>query len=462
MITRLHISNFKSWQNAGPFDLRALTGLFGPNSSGKTSLTQLLLALKQTVQSQDRKRVIDTGDDYTYVDIGTFYDFIYNHDASLPLDLSITWRLPEPISIGDSLDLGSRRFTADQLTFAEEICNIDDRLVVNFLEYSFDGLKFGMRREPSNTAAARKSRSLDYRLYSDGYELRRSQGRPWPLPSPIKSYGFPPEAMAYFQNADFLPDLALALENLFGEIAYLGPLREEPARIFNWSGERPVDVGQHGEFAIQALLSARAENLKSGRGEGKGRRYRSIEERILEWLREMGLVASFKLQPIGRNRKDYEFKVRRSSHSPEVNLTDVGFGLSQVLPVLVLCYYAPEGATLILEQPEIHLHPKVQAILADVFIDVINERRLQIILESHSEHLLRRLQRRIAEGIVSPASAKLYFCDTDAVVGQSILTPLDLDEFGQIRNWPADFFGDELGDQVTIQELKLQRQMKAS
>ena len=69
----------------------------------------------------------------------------------------------------------------------------------------------------------------------------------------------------------------------------------------------------------------------------------------------------------------------------------MGIGVSQVLPVLVLCYYVPEGSTIILEQPELHLHPSVQAGLADVFIDVIKHRNVQILLESHSEHLLRRL-----------------------------------------------------------------------
>jgi predicted ATPase len=69
--------------------------------------------------------------------------------------------------------------------------------------------------------------------------------------------------------------------------------------------------------------------------------------------------------------------------------------------VLVLCYYVPEGSILILEQPEIHLHPSVQTGLADVFIDAVKTRKVQIILESHSEYLLRRLQRRIAEEKVS-------------------------------------------------------------
>nr|VFK31631.1 MAG: AAA ATPase domain-containing protein [Candidatus Kentron sp. MB]VFK75863.1 MAG: AAA ATPase domain-containing protein [Candidatus Kentron sp. MB] len=92
----------------------------------------------------------------------------------------------------------------------------------------------------------------------------------------------------------------------------------------------------------------------------------------------------------------YEVKVKRGFQSAKVSIIDVGFGVSQLLPVLVLCYYVDEGSTILLEQPELHLHPSVQMGLTDVFIDVMKNRHVQIILESHSEHLLSRLQRRMA------------------------------------------------------------------
>ena len=135
----------------------------------------------------------------------------------------------------------------------------------------------------------------------------------------------------------------------------------------------------------------------------------------------------------------------------------MGIGVSQVLPVLVLCYYVPEGSTIIFEQPELHLHPSVQAGLADVFIDVIKNRNVQIILESHSEHMLRRLQRHIAEETFSTDEAKLYFCEM--MNGESMLTPLDIDMFGNIHNWPDDFFGDLAGDMVAAFDAGLRRQV---
>ncbi|HSG40958.1 MAG TPA: DUF3696 domain-containing protein, partial [Thermoanaerobaculia bacterium] len=128
--------------------------------------------------------------------------------------------------------------------------------------------------------------------------------------------------------------------------------------------------------------------------------------------------------------------------------------------VITLCYYAPEGSTLLLEQPEIHLHPKVQAGMADVLVDAMKTRGIQIILESHSEHLLRRLQRRVAEEVVAPEEAALYFCSTEK--GESRLTPLDLDLFGNIKNWPKDFFGDEFGEIAAMSEAMLERKKKGA
>ena len=150
------------------------------------------------------------------------------------------------------------------------------------------------------------------------------------------------------------------------------------------------------------------------------------------------------MEPITADSNLYRVWVRKTPKTARVLITDVGFGVSQILPVLVLCYYVPRGSIIILEQPEIHLHPSVQAGLADVFIDAVKTRKIQILLESHSEHLLRRLQRRVAEEGISNEDAALYFCDISG--GISELTSLNLDIFGNITNWPPNFFGDDFGE----------------
>jgi predicted ATPase len=171
----------------------------------------------------------------------------------------------------------------------------------------------------------------------------------------------------------------------------------------------------------------------------------------------MRLIDSFRVVKIAEDRELYEVRVRTSPAAPEVLLTDVGFGVSQILPVLVLCYYAPPQSIIILEQPDIHLHPSVQGHLADVLIDVVKNRYVQVILESHSEHLLRRLQRRIAEETLHPQDAALYFCEMKD--GESAARKLEIGDDGLITNWPKDFFGDEMGELAAITEAAMKHRL---
>jgi predicted ATPase len=130
-----------------------------------------------------------------------------------------------------------------------------------------------------------------------------------------------------------------------------------------------------------------------------------------------------------------------------------------VLPVVTLLQYVPEGATVILEQPEIHLHPLAQANLADVILNAALHRNVQIIVESQSEHLLLRLQRRIAEEQISNTDLKLYFCS--ATNGKTLLEPLRVDIFGTIENWPKHFMGDAFGETYAAEKARLRRMAAA-
>jgi len=456
MIKWLRIENFKSWQDTGDIQMSPLTGFFGTNSSGKTALLQCLLMLKQTIESADRSRVLHTGDEKTYVDLGTLYDVMYEHQLPGALRLAVDWSLSKPLKILDpEQEQDQTLFSVQEMGFRVVVeGDVENIAVAEFLyHFNYRGrtYRFGMERKPIEPSEGR----AEYDLIIQGYEkIKRARGRAWPLPAPVKSYGFPDQVNAYYQNAGFLSEFVLAFEQLFQDVYYLGPLREYPHRSYVWAGEKPQDVGRRGELAVPALLAARKLGKIISRGRGRGRK-QTIEERVASWLRELGMIDRFELRQIAENRKEYEVKVRRAPGAPEVLITDVGFGVSQILPVLVLCYYAPEGATIVLEQPEIHLHPLVQAGLADVFVDAIKNRRVQIILESHSEHLLRRLQRRIAEEELKSDQAALYFVKAEEK--SSRLERLELDLFGNIRNWPRDFFGDEMGDLVAMTEAQIRR-----
>ncbi len=132
--------------------------------------------------------------------------------------------------------------------------------------------------------------------------------------------------------------------------------------------------------------------------------------------------------------------------------------------MLVQCFYAPPESIVLMEQPEIHLHPKAQSALADIMINVINSkedgvgRNIQLIIETDSEHFLRRLQRRIADETLSPDKVSAYYANVSK--SSATLDELELDEFGNVLNWPEHFFGDEIGDIAEQAKATLKRRNK--
>ncbi|HWA82590.1 MAG TPA: DUF3696 domain-containing protein [Fimbriimonadaceae bacterium] len=303
------------------------------------------------------------------------------------------------------------------------------------------------------------NRTDRWRLDTENYDTVRSPGRRWELPKPVQFYGFPAEAQLYFQNTAFLSDLELALEERLNSISYLGPLRSVPQRLYSWSGNDPLDVGWQGQNAVQAILAARDRRL-NWKWRSPTQPFASV---VADWLVQLGLLHSFSVEEIAPDRDEYDVTVKTSKSAEEVRLTDVGFGVSQVLPVVVQCFYAAPNSTVLMEQPEIHLHPAVQAALADLFIAAISAREnsqprgVQLIVESHSEHLLRRLLRRIAEEAISERDVALYFCYPGP--NGSDMDRLEVDTFGDILNWPPDFFGDEVEDVAVQAEVGMQRKL---
>lgn len=455
MITSIELDNFKSWQSTGVIRLAPLTGLFGTNSSGKTSLMQYLLLLKQTAESPDRNMVLELGDARSLVELGTFRDMIHQHDLTRAMHWRLAWQLGKPLTVADPGRKNAALLSGTEIAFEAAVAweknggSGSSRPTVQHMAYGFDGAEFGMRPIADHPG--------DYELFTTHRKVsfKRVKGRAWNLPQPAKCYGFPDQVRGYFQNAAFLSDFELELERLAARIFYLGPLREYPKREYAWGGSQPSDMGRRGERVVEAMLASRDQGIRYSFG--KGVRRKSLDEVVAMWLKLLGLIDRFEVRPIAVGSKLFQVWVRRQPGAQEVLLTDVGFGVSQILPVITLCYYAPEGSVLLLEQPEIHLHPRVQAGLADVLIDAVYSRGIQVIVESHSEHLLRRMQRRIAEEHLPAENTALYFCEIDQ--GASKLTKLAVDMYGSIENWPDDFFGDEMGEIAAMQKAILKRRI---
>jgi predicted ATPase len=451
MFTQLRIQNFKAWKDTGNIRLAPLTVFFGPNSSGKTSLLQFLLLLNQTVQSPDRKQVLNFGGSHTLIDFGVWPEMVFGGDAAGGLRFEFSWRVPDrPRAEGKeqgSLDGACMDFEAAIGPTSAASIGIRE------FRYSVTQPMFGP--VPLHLGIQYDEATRSYKLTPVEHRLRRTAGARKIIKSaPSRFYGFPDEVSARWEVLD---DLELELEAQLDSTLYLGPLREASARLYTWPGDAPTEVGFSGENTIAALLAAQ-DRVLQGADDSK---LISFGELLAKWLVRIGLLESFEAKPIVPEARIYQVVVRTPGSRRQVNLADVGFGVSQVLPVLVQLLYADWDTTLVFEQPELHLHPRVQAELADLFIETIKMKQdeklrgIQCIVESHSEHFLRRLQRRIAEGVLLPEQTALYFCKPGP--DGSSIEELQVDKYGRISNWPENFFGDAIGDTEEQMDAMLRR-----
>jgi predicted ATPase len=453
MLTSLRIRNFKAWKDTGDVRLAPLTVVFGANSAGKSSIGHLLLALKQTALATDRKRALHLGDANSLIDLGTLSDCLYRHNTDSSLEFELAWSLPKPLIVRD-LHERSNVYSGNALSLKASL-RADKKGQPETREFEYglrDGAKSVLAVQHVLNGAGK------WALNPQPYRFVQAVGRKWDLTEPEKFYRVSETSISRYQNAGFLADFALQTEQMLAGISYLGPLRDHPRRIYQWSGDTPEDVGQRGQSAVAAILAAQQDGRKLNRG--WKRPTKAFAEFVAQWLAEMKVIHSFAVRPVAEGRKEFEVLIRTQAWSPEVKITDVGFGVSQVLPALVQAFYCPPHSTVWMEQPEIHLHPQVQSDLADVFISAVQsyqdnkERKVQLIVESHSEHFLTRLQRRIAEDVIKPSEVAIYFCRNNE--GGALLESLDLNLFGEIRNWPENFFGDQMGD-LSARALAAQR-----
>lgn len=229
---------------------------------------------------------------------------------------------------------------------------------------------------------------------------------------------------------------------------YIGPLRARPERAYLSTGT-PIEIGNAGENAVPILWVNQNVKVTNKTHIGGKSREQNLEEAVRDWLGEFGIASAFHITK--PKRVIYQAEMESSLGSNiMVTIADVGFGVSQVLPVIVAGLWAKKDSTLILEQPEIHLHPRLQGKLAD-FLICLAELDKRIIVETHSEHLINMLRLRIIQdksGLLQKRIGILFVRSSDQVQTKkqgnehkgSYIENLKVDEYGKISNWPPDFF----------------------
>ena len=515
MLREYRLTNFKAFGETVTIPIRPLTLIFGANSSGKSSIFQSMLLLKQTLEEAKNPEIalLLKG---SLVDLGAYRDFVHRHETERNFEFGARFdseeaqshHLVEKISKwAEADDSGlSVQFSYDQKKHATTLVHVGiapggerqpiisyfphndteqimidadtefwrcwwndlKSKVVVYLEYLSsrdDGEARDFAQQWDEIAARDFAQQWD-RISEQGLDYIKNNIKrfrasyenflpaPFPLfyvfgekdiePPPIPSRFISSELKKeiFYGEPDINPitqSICDIFRSILKDLLYLGPVRSQPERYHIFSGDTPDYVGQSGEH-LPSLLFKRPELLEQTNDdlERLNVKYRLKLDKLQ--YEDASSSNVFSLRLVDTRTKIY------------ANLRDVGFGISQVLPIVMQSGLS-EKKTLLIEQPEIHLHPAHQAELGDMFIRSAKERGNTLLLETHSEHLLLRIMRRMRETstgelpegalAVRPEDVMVLFVESDG--SQSIVREMPLNERGElVKAWPGGFFEEGL------------------
>lgn len=458
MIRSFRLRNFKAFEDTGDIGLKPLTVLAGVNSGGKSSILQGLLLLKQTLDQEPRGGDLNLGG--PLVEASSLRDLTHGKPPlnqceigfSFLLDFTIPKKVTEeyfpdfewpgsdeemPIQTAIDYTFGFKTHRSGKKCIIVTECRVAPRLgsgtdAEMLLQLRKGHFKVRMRgcRLPQ---MYRKKAFVDAWGYSMiPYFL---------VPKPPQSDGGDKaerEPMAL--PSLFRAQLASLERSLTSDIVYLGPLREEPRRAYLRSSSGIPGIGRKGENAAQILWLEKDEEIEYVPvGASEPVKTRLIDA-VCDVFGTMGLSASLSVSA----EKSMFYQVLLDIATPrgkgDVTIADVGFGVSQLLPIVMVGLRSDPGDLLVFEQPEIHLHPMLQANLAD-FLIALTRQGKRILLETHSDHIIHRLRRRAAEDAADQLKDQIsiLFVRPGTGSGGSLVEPLTVDQYGQISNWPPDF-----------------------
>ena len=532
VLREYQLTNFKAFAGPETIPIRPITLIYGPNSSGKSSVLQSLLLLKQTLQEAENPEtlLLPKGN---LVNLGGYREFIHRHDVSksfsfkvvldyckegthntfgnlVPDNLIETPLLGLKVAFNYNTETSNVVLSSVELFLGEEsspaviykpekqdILEIEHSgyretiLKVDNINYAYNFwnawfVTYG-KKIANNALAEVKSHLRQKNNKASQLQSERNKQKQEKIQEEIKqliqwqkrfeNYGFKeaiediskanlhslifcrnflpstsnallveklsaPEIRYLFQEhrRHWLPDvLGITLQScsmfrrFLESFIYIGPLREYPERLYILSGNSSQQVGKSGKM-VSDILFRNPELLKQ----------------VNEQLERFGL--EYELKVASYTNKDTSelsdvFALRLVDKYTDVNvsLLDVGFGISQVLPIIVQSMLS-RNTTLLIEQPEIHIHPRLQAELGSLLAECIKPPlNNQFIIETHSEHLMLRLQKLIRKGELKPEDVSVIYVDRGAEGSKCL--HLRLDEEGDfIDEWPGGFFEEDFNE----------------
>jgi len=406
-IEQLVVTNFKGVFGKTTFEIRPITLLIGPNSSGKSSCIHALAALAQTIKLSSSNRSIVLDDEYAQVHLGRFIEVIHSKSYS------------DAIEIGISLGKSKKKVN---FIIDDEVIKIGDAVSVLFsfkstkrtqdafidrAEFSAGALRLVFKIDPKKAS---------YSVRMNGKVLAATASITAGLrfvlqPSSKKKTGedFDQEFFRAYVAAEAINEL---LNEELRKTLYLGPFRQSPLRRYPTRGASPAEVGAQGESAVTLLAN---EHVQS--------KIRAHMKQVSSWLQSIGLAKAVEVSRVGNS--DLFGVLATLTDGESLPIADLGYGVSQVLPVLAQLSFAPKGATLLFEQPELHLHPKAAMKLASVLISAAKQRGLRIVAETHSKELFYQVLQEMRNGNLALEDVVAY--EVNRAGGESIFKEIKIE-----------------------------------
>lgn len=401
MINTIIFKNYKSFKESQELELRPLTILIGKNSSGKSAIAKLPTMIEGSLSGKFEEPLLVVNEE---IELGAeFRDLVYGREiGSLEFSLkadSNTLNVEVTSGLKDS-----------------ELPRIRKWKLNEELRLSYDDKKRNYFNEENDS---------NYICSFFGFELEKMVNA----------------------DKDGVSETVPSLKNngITLKTNYIGPFRDIPERNFNITGpSRQNKIGARGENAYQILIS----DFLYNKGE--------LLKKVSEWYK-----INFEGWGIDINttsKPDYKVELTRDNPKFNVNIRDVGEGMSQALPLVVSAFLNYQEETLtIIEQPELHLHPAAHGSLAELFASAIKEKHHHFLIETHSQNFILRLRRMIAEGNLNKDYVVIYSVEYDEDSNTSTLKKITISEEGAVSYWPENVFSESLDETTAIRTAQIKK-----
>ena len=469
MLTHLTLENFKAFQKLDNLPIKPITILCGTNSCGKSSILQSILLLKQTIENKNPKQNLLLNG--RFVNLGYFRDIIYQKKENDIITFSWAFedenlaenmeKIIDSLSFFLALNLVGSKFpelwkkTSNEKTKKTTCISLQISLgFIHTKHYGSVGIKeFSIDIEGNNFVKFIHIKDNNYLLIEEGKEAGEIEL--------MFSNLFPLFDAKDTDNVSltFGALISKLLDTYLQVFTYIGPLRGEPEREYIYRDE-VLEIGNKGENAAFLYLAEKEKTIENHffynaiQEIFEKKESISLKDAVNEWLTLMK-IDHFEAEIINRiiylsqNASKYDEATR-------VGIADVGFGVSQIFPIVLEGLRMPKGGTLMLEQPEIHLHPNLQMQMADYFIALALSGK-NVMAETHSDHIINRLVRRIVEDDTHKLKDLIGIYFIKPSENGAVYEEIIVDESKGVTNWPADFFDQTATEQMKIMQAGLKK-----